>query len=285
MGMAEEVRRAVSRALPGIDWTEPVQGVYRGRLYSIDVQLPSRGVVDSFGLHVRGLGNPMAAIVRLCRQNGWVAFDSAAGTFLDLENPSPESWESGLLFHAQVQALSQLHRGEPPARRLGRRPLLWLVPLLLTLHNLEEAVFMRGFLGRFATTVPALFSTVLPTITYGQFLTALGIVTVAPYLFAASGPLERRSRAFFLVLGTQMVVLINVAAHLTTAMWVRGYAPGLVTALLVNLPFSVLLFRRALSAAWIRKRELAWLFVAALLVHGPGLIGLMVLAGWIAASI
>jgi hypothetical protein len=274
--MAEEVRKAVSRSLTGIEWLEPVQGVYDGRGYSIDAQLPSRGVVDSIGLHVRGTGNPLPVIVRLCRQNGWVAFDSAAGTFLNLENPSPEGWESGFRRGAQLQALAQLHRGQPPLPpRLGRRYLLWLVPLLLTLHNLEEAVFMKGFLGRFAARVP-----ILPTVTMGQFLLALGLVTLAPYAFAASGPLERRSRAFLLVLGTQMVVLVNVVAHLAAALWVGGYAPGLVTALLVNLPFSVFLFRRALRGSWVKPRDLAWLLLAALLVHGPGLLGLMVLAGW-----
>ena len=121
---------------------------------------------------------------------------------------------------------------------------------------------------------------ILPAVTYGQFLLALGLVTLAPYAFAASGPLERRSRAFLLVLGTQMVVLVNVAAHVAVAIWARGYAPGLVTALLVNLPFSVFLFRRALRGSWVRPRDLIWLLVAALLVHGPGLVGLMVLAGW-----
>lgn len=275
LGMADEVRKAVSRALPGVDWMEPVEGVYDGRGYSIDVQLPSRGVVDSIGLHVRGFENPLPVIVRLCRQNGWVAFDSAAGAFLDLEDPSRGGWESGFRRGAQLQALAQLHRGTPRLPRLGRRYLLWLVPLLLTLHNLEEAVFMKGFLGRFAARVP-----ILPAVTYGQFLLALGLVTLAPWAFAASGPLERRSRAFLLVLGTQMVVLVNVVAHLATALWVRGYAPGLVTALLVNLPFSVFLFRHALRGSWVKLRDLAWLLMAALLVHGPGLVGLMVLAGW-----
>jgi len=144
LGMAAEVRRAVSRALPGVDWTEPVEGIYDGRAYSIDVQLPSRGVVDSIGLHVRGFGNPLPAIVRLCRQNGWVAFDSAAGTFVDLEDPSPAGWESGFLRRAQLQALAQLHRGEPRSGdqppRPGRRYLLWLVPLLLTLVGLMVLV-------------------------------------------------------------------------------------------------------------------------------------------------
>jgi hypothetical protein len=141
LGMADEVRRAVSRALPGIEWPEPLQGSYEGRAVSVRVELPSRGVVDSFALHLRGPGNPLPMLVRICRQNGWVAFDSVAGTFLDLHDPSPEGWESGVLFRAQIYALSHLHRREArsrPARMglrmgLSRRHLLWLVPVLLIL--------------------------------------------------------------------------------------------------------------------------------------------------------
>jgi hypothetical protein len=140
LGLADEVRRAVSRALPGIEWTEPLQGSYEGRAVAVRVELPSRGVVDSFALHLRGPGNPFPVLVRICRQNGWVAFDSVAGTFLDLDDPSTEDWQSGLLFRAQVYALSQLHRGEArsrlASRRSGRKRLLWLVPLLLLLTGL-----------------------------------------------------------------------------------------------------------------------------------------------------
>lgn len=291
LGMADEIRRAVSRTLSGIDWAGPLQGRYEGRSFEIEVVLPSRGVVDSFALHVRGMDDPTPLIASLCRRNGWAAFDSASGSFLDLDDPSPESWEQGTLQRAQVYAMAQLHRRTEPGaaaglgggrpQRLGRRVLLWLVPLFLTLHNLEEALFTEGFLARLASVVPAFLSGVLPTITYGQFLAALAVVSVAPWLFAASGPLERRSRAFFLVLGTQMVMLLNVAAHAASAVWLRSYVPGLVTALLVSLPFSVYLFRRALEGSWVRPRDLAWLLLAAVLVHGPGLIGLLVLADWV----
>lgn len=285
LGMADDIRRAVSRTLSGIEWVGPAQGRYEGRSFDIEVVLPSRGVVDSFALHVRGVDDPTPLIARLCKRNGWAAFDSASGSFLDLDDPTPERWERGTLQRAQVYALAQIHRRPEagraaPPKRLGRRRLLWLVPLLLTLHNVEEALFMEGFLARLASALPAFLSGVLPTITYGQFLAALGVVTAVPWLFAASGPLERRSRAFLLVLGTQMVVLLNVVSHAAAAVWLRFYVPGLATALLVNLPFSVYLFRRALAGSWVRPRDLAWLFLAALLVHGPGLIGLMVLAGW-----
>jgi hypothetical protein len=149
LGLADEVRRAVSRALPGIEWDAPVQGSYRGAAVSVDVELPSQGVVDSVALHLRGLGNPMPVIVRICRQNNWVAFDSVAGTFLDLKEPSAEGWEAGVLFRAQTHALAQFHRtreraaGTPGrrARRWSRRRLLRLVPLLLGLLALGGLVW------------------------------------------------------------------------------------------------------------------------------------------------
>lgn len=287
LGMAEDIRRAVSRTLSGIDWAGPVRGHYEGRSCAIEVVLPSQGVVDSFALHVRGMGDPTPLVASLCKRNGWVAFDSASGSFLDLDEPTPESWERGTLQRAQVYAMSQLHRRREPGaagpvpRRLGRRYLLWMVPLLLTMHHVEEALTLVGFWGRLESLVPPFLSGLLPSVSQGQLLLVLGVVTGAAWLFADSGPLERRSRAFFLVLGTQMVMLLNVLYHAAQAVWIRGYVPGLVTGLLVILPFSVYLFRRALQGSWVRSRDLAWLFVAALLVHGPGLIGLLVLAGWV----
>ena len=96
-----------------------------------------------------------------------------------------------------------------------------------------------------------------------------GLVSLALYLRRAT-----------MSIGTRAVVTAATAPLVAAAIWARGYSPGLVTALLVNLPFSLFLFRRALRASWVRPRDLAWLLVAALLVHGPGLVGLMVLAGW-----
>ncbi len=293
LGLADDIRRAVSRTLPGIDWAGPVRGHYESRSCDIEVVLPSHGVVDSFALHVSGMGDPTPLIVSLCKRNGWAAFDSASGSFLNLDEPTPESWERGTLQRAQVYAMAQLHRRKEPGtagamggsqrrqHRLGRRYLLWLVPLLVTMHHVEEALTLVRFRGRLESLVPPFLSGLLPLVSQGQLLLVLGVVTGAAGLFASSGPLERRSRAFFLVLGTQMVMLVNVLYHAAQAVWIRGYVPGLVTGLLVVLPFSVYLFRRALQGSWLRPRDLAWLFLAALLVHGPGLIGLMVLAGWV----
>jgi hypothetical protein len=55
----------------------------------------------------------------------------------------------------------------------------------------------------------------------------------------------------------------------------RGYAPGLVTALLLNLPFSLYLLRRAARERWLDRGALWTLAPAALLVHGPMLSALL----------
>ena len=61
----------------------------------------------------------------------------------------------------------------------------------------------------------------------------------------------------------------------------RGYGPGLATAILVNLPFSVYLFRRATGEHWFSVRALFSLIPAAIILHGPALVGLIALTGFL----
>ena len=54
-----------------------------------------------------------------------------------------------------------------------------------------------------------------------------------------------------------------------------GYAPGLVTALVLNLPFSLYLLRRAIREQWL-SRPARWALVpGAILLHGPLLAALL----------
>ena len=72
---------------------------------------------------------------------------------------------------------------------------------------------------------------------------------------------------------------ITFPAHLVVAAVVmRGYSPGLVSAVLINAPVSVYLFHRAARERWLPRTAWRALWPAALLVHGPGLVGLLLLA-------
>lgn len=163
---------------------------------------------------------------------------------------------------------------------MSRKTLLWLVPVFLTLHNLEEALLMPAFIEKRNASVQGAMRGIVPPVTYKQFLIALIIITVIPYLVALLW--LNRGWAVYLLVGFQVVMLINVFAHTLMALFLRGYAPGLVTAVLVNLPFSLYLLRRAVGDRWMSKRAVVWMFPLGLLIHGPALAGLMLLSGIIA---
>jgi|SRR5215813_172321 len=156
---------------------------------------------------------------------------------------------------------------------LSRRTLLWLVPLLVTLHNLEEALFMPAFLEARNAAIPAFLRDVLPAITYRQFLISLLAVTIIPYLIASFSNLEKdRGPGVYLLLAVQVVMLINVLAHVFMATLLRGYAPGVVT-VLINLPFSLYLLHRAWREKWATVRIMILLFPIALIIHTLGIPG------------
>lgn len=102
IGEADIVRTEITRLLPNVDWSDPAWGILDGDGYSIEFNLQRDGVVDGFMLHVRGGGDPVSAIARLCSASGWVALDTSTGEFMDLDHPSHEGWASFQSFRDQV---------------------------------------------------------------------------------------------------------------------------------------------------------------------------------------
>ena len=168
---------------------------------------------------------------------------------------------------------------------MSRRSTLWLIPAFLLLHNTEEALAFQHYLpqivGHISRWGPGIIH-----ISYSQILLALTLATLIPLaLVAWAVRRPDQASALWFALLVQVVVLLNVFSHLAAALFVmRGYSPGLLTAMLINLPFSLYLLRRAASEQWLSRRAL-WLTVpAALLVHGPLLLGLIRLSGQLVDS-
>lgn len=124
LGDAGPVREAISRCLPNVDWSDPAWGVLEGAGWSIEFNFAAAGPVDSFMLHVRGGGDPLGAITKLCRENDWVALDMSTGDYLDLRSPSDAGWKSFQGFRDSVLSHVEAHS------RL-RRALLYLLPALV----------------------------------------------------------------------------------------------------------------------------------------------------------
>lgn len=169
---------------------------------------------------------------------------------------------------------------------MTQRWAVWLLPLVLSLHNLEEAVLFPGYLPRVLSRLPAGAREWIGPIGSGEMVVALVLATAIPLAFSLWAAVRPASRtALWLVLAMGATLLLNVAWHVTAALMLfGGYAPGLVTAVVLNLPLSVLVLRRAAAEQWISPRARRALLPAAIIFHLPGALGLMLLGRALSAA-
>ena len=123
--------------------------------------------------------------------------------------------------------------------------LLWLFPLAISLHNLEEAIWLPEWsrrAGRWhAPVVPGVFRFAV------TILTAVALVLA--WLSFRSG---RQSIWTYMAFGYMVAMLLNVLIpHLAATVALRRYMPGLATALALNLPVLSLLAILALRENYV----------------------------------
>ena len=109
MGKATQIREQISHSLPQVDWSDPSWGHLAGGGYSIEFSLLKEDAIEGFMLHVRGGGNPLEAICKLCRENGWYALDCSTGDFIDLDAPSKKGWKGFQRYRDRV--IGKLRKG------------------------------------------------------------------------------------------------------------------------------------------------------------------------------
>jgi hypothetical protein len=158
---------------------------------------------------------------------------------------------------------------------MSRRTVVWLVMALFTLHNLEEAVAFRTYLPRVVALLPERFASPVATLSYPAMLIALATVSVVAFLVAlAASTWPYSPLALWTLLTLEAVVALNVIANVLSALLVfHGYGPGLVTALVINAPFAIYCLRRARRERWVSSAAMAAVVPAALILHGPILLG------------
>ena len=170
---------------------------------------------------------------------------------------------------------------------MTRQRLLLFLPLAFALHNAEEALTLSRAIPAVRDRAPALAAAFLGPSDPGRavILTALGVATLVPLvasLWAVARPASVAARWAVLLVATTF--LVNAASHVATALWLHAghrtptlgawYAPGLVTAVLVDLPLTLHVLRRAARERWLSsRRQWRWLLPAAILLHGPGVLG------------
>ncbi len=119
----------------------------------------------------------------------------------------------------------------------------WLFPIAVSLHNLEESIWMPAFWQAHDIHFwpsAALFRTVAAALALLAFLITFWSVR--------SGKRSAGTYAFALF---ALILALNAFWHLGVTLWFRGYTPGVATALALNLPVTLYLLWRAIREEFI----------------------------------
>jgi hypothetical protein len=121
----------------------------------------------------------------------------------------------------------------------------WLFPIVVTLHNAEEAIWLPGWLkkgGRWhASVTPVNFRFAATVLTVLAF--------AVTWLSMESG---KQATWTYLAFGCIAVTLLNVLIpHLAATIFLRTYVPGVVTAVFLNLPVLTLLVVLAVREGYV----------------------------------
>lgn len=136
--------------------------------------------------------------------------------------------------------------------------LRWFLIPAIAIHNFEEWLTFRAYRD-FPDALPPSFLSSLGDPSWPMMQLALFIVTVAPAVliaWASSGP--QRPAKHFVVCTLAAIFLANVfVPHIPAAIINHGYAPGIASALLLNLPVCFLVLRVAVTDGVLSIRQMA----------------------------
>jgi hypothetical protein len=134
--------------------------------------------------------------------------------------------------------------------QIGFKQALWLTPMTLVVHNLEEFPRILDFEQRHLHGVTGM----LPG--YNQMAAAIVLTDILPFVIAAnaarSGP---HSWGVGIHLGLQAALFANAVTHLGQTLWFSDYSPGTATALLLFVPMTFYLYRQVLREGYVTRGE------------------------------
>ncbi|MFF2479856.1 HXXEE domain-containing protein [Paenibacillus sp. NPDC058071] len=146
--------------------------------------------------------------------------------------------------------------------QIGSAALIWLFLAAFMIHDLEEIIVMEGWMRKHHSSLqkrlPRTFARLigkLGPMTGSRFAVpvAFELIAFIPITFYAA---ERQQYAFFL--GINAIMFIHVFTHLGQSFLLKRYTPGVVTAVVVALPYSAYLFYRLISDGLITWNDI-WL--------------------------
>ncbi len=150
----------------------------------------------------------------------------------------------------------------------NEKKMLFWIPILFTIHNLEEFLFFSPpQFKELPFTPPAFILSLQNELSRSTYTIALVLVTALAWVIWSFSLNHKNLKIFLYVL--QATMLLNFFSHSLSVLFSGRYQMGIVTALLINLPFFILLFRKAAKQGWINQRQTLPILVGAVFFHGP----------------
>lgn len=162
--------------------------------------------------------------------------------------------------------------------RLSFKQLIWLIPALVAIHNLEEAPQMENWAAEHLANIPRvpfLLEYFLPVST-AEFWTATLMIDFSVLFLTFLCSSSDKSIGIYMLLGIQAVMFFNTINHIIVSALLLQYQPGVITGTLLNLPFSIYFFTRVFREGYGHKIYTAAAFILAIILY-PASAGLFLI--------
>lgn len=160
---------------------------------------------------------------------------------------------------------------------MSTQTLVWLFIVVFVLHDLEEIIWVEAWIKKNKShvihTVPKRFKKPLNkmfNITSGQFAFAvlLEFIVFIPFTYIAA-----EHEKFFIFLSFNSLFLLHVFTHLGQSLYLKMYTPGVISAVICVLPYTLYMFYRMLSEELVSWNEVLLSIPVGLLVVPIVLLG------------
>jgi len=145
-----------------------------------------------------------------------------------------------------------------------------LIGAFFLLHNLEELLTMPVFLPKWQALLAHFFLRPPTLISAEQFSHAIYIIIILTWLaLVMLSRWKNQRKADLFACAIQVAIGLNAILHVGQSLIVRAYVPGLLTAIFINLPWTIRLYREWKNTWQPTQKMQIQLLLTALLLHGP----------------
>ncbi|MGE7766814.1 HXXEE domain-containing protein [Peribacillus sp. NPDC096540] len=130
--------------------------------------------------------------------------------------------------------------------------IIWLFPVIFMFHDLEEIITVESFMTKYKNRVPKAFLARLALIVKKKLgtksaqlsITAAWILLIISFITFMTAYLLTIEGNLILFTATLNIFFLQAFSHIGQTIIFRGYTPGVITALFIVIPYSLLTYYR-----------------------------------------